>query len=67
MYFIKYILFTIHCLKTEKKTGFRKKHSRGAWVAQSVKCLSLHFGLGHDLKVLGSSSVLSSELSVESA
>ena len=29
--------------------------SRGAWVAQSVKHLTLDFGLGHDLRVVGSS------------
>ena len=26
---------------------------RGAWVAQSVKCLTLGFGSGHDLAVRG--------------
>ena len=32
----------------------------GTWVAQSVKCLTLGFGSGHDLRVVGSSSTLGS-------
>ena len=28
-----------------------KKELWGAWVVQSVKCLTLNFGLGHDLRV----------------
>ena len=38
---------------------------RGTWVAQQVKHPTLDFGSGHDLKVIRSSSALSSELGVE--
>ena len=41
--------------------------SRGAWVAQSVKNLTLDFGSGHDLRILRSSPMLGFVLSVESA
>ena len=30
---------------------FKKEHSRGTWVAQSVKRPTLGFGSGHDLRV----------------
>ena len=32
------------------KLGLKKK-LQGAWVAQSIKCLTLGFGSGHDLVV----------------
>ena len=35
---------------------------RGAWVAQSVKCLTLDLGSGHDLRVVRSNPMLGSEL-----
>ena len=35
-----------------------KRKMRGAWVAQSVKHLSLNFGSGHDLKALRSNPVI---------
>ena len=31
----------------------KNKKNTGTWVAQSVKCLTLDFGSGHDLSVLG--------------
>ena len=34
-------------------TCFKKHKGRGAWVAQSVKCLTLGFSSGHDLRVFG--------------
>ena len=37
------------------KTALKKCHIKGAWVAQSVKCLTLDFGSGHDLMVVRSS------------
>ena len=37
------------------------------WVAQLVKSLTPGFGSGHDLRVMGSSPVLGSMFSVESA
>ena len=40
--------------------------SWGAWVAQSIKCLTLGFNLGHDLKVLEPSPMWASELSMGS-
>ena len=40
---------------------------RGAWVAQLVEHLTLDFGSGHDLRVMGSSPVLGSVLSVQTA
>ena len=39
----------------------------GAWVAQLVKCPTLDFGSGHDLRVMGSSLVLGSTLGLEPA
>ena len=36
-----------------------KDNRGGAWVAQSVKCLTLDFGSAHDLTVVRSGSVLS--------
>ena len=38
---------------------------RGTWVAQSVECLTLDCGSGHDPRVVGSSPTLGSTLSVE--
>jgi len=45
------------------------KNLKGTWVAQSMKCPTLDFCSGHDLRVLGSSPVhgVGSALSVESA
>ena len=40
-------------------------HDQGAWVAQSVECLTLDFGSGHDPRVLGSSPVSGSLLGAE--
>ena len=39
----------------------------GAWVGQLVKCLTLDFGSGHDLRVVRSSPQLGSTLNVEPA
>ena len=39
----------------------------GAWVAQSVECMTLGFSLGHDLGVMGSRPTIGSVLSRESA
>ena len=39
----------------------------GIWLAHLVKCLTLDFGSGHDLRVLGSSPVSGSLLGVEPA
>ena len=44
----------------------RKNSTRGAWIAQMVKCLILDFGSGHDLRVVRSSPMLCSMLSAES-
>ena len=44
-----------------------KKQTRGTWVAQSVKRLTLDFGLGHDLTVVRSNLVLGSVLGMEPA
>ena len=44
-----------------------KNHFTSAWVAQSVKYLTLDFGLGHDLRVVRSSSALGSSLNRDSA
>ena len=40
---------------------------RSTWVAQSVKCPTLGFRSGHDVRVMRSSPTLDSALSVESA
>ena len=40
-------------------------HLQGAWVAQSVECLILDFGSGHDPRIVGSSPDLGSVLSME--
>ena len=45
----------------------KEYQSWGAWVAQSVKCLTLDFNLGHDLRVVRLTTALGSELSAESA
>jgi len=42
-------------------------HPQGAWVAQSVKCPTLDFGSGHDLRVGRLSPILGSVLGVEPA
>ena len=39
----------------------------GAWVAQSVEHLTLHFSSGHDLRVMGSSPTLNFVLGTDSA
>ena len=44
-----------------------KNKPRGAWVAQLVKCLTLDFNSGHDLRILGSSPTSGSLLSGEFA
>ena len=41
--------------------------SWGAWVAQSVKCLTFDFGSGRDPRVMRLSPTLGSVLDVESA
>ena len=45
----------------------RKNSTRGAWIAQMVKCLILDFGSGHDLRVLRSSLVSGFMLGMEPA
>ena len=45
----------------------KKKCGGGAWVAQSVGSLTLDFGLGHDLGVVGWSPTLGSVISGVSA
>lgn len=49
---------------SEKSKSFW--HS-GVWVAQCNRHLTPDFGLGHDLRLLGSSPVMGSALSGESA
>ena len=44
-----------------------RKHFKGHWVAQSVKCLTLDFGSGYDFRVTRSSLAWSSALSKEPA
>ena len=47
---------------------FLKDKSWGTWVAQSIKCLTVGFGPGHDLNLMRKlSSTLGSGLSEESA
>ena len=53
------------CLKVNTK-DLCKSHFGGAWVAQSVKCLTLGFSSGHDLRDLGSSPMMGSMLNAES-
>lgn len=43
------------------------KMTWGAWVVQSVQCLTLGFSAGHDLGVVRSNPALGSALGVESA
>jgi len=43
------------------------QQTRDAWVAQSVKHLTLDLGSGHDLRVMGSSPASGSALDGESA
>ena len=46
---------------------YLKVRYRGAWVAQSLTCPTLDFGLRHDIKIIRLSPALSSVLSVGSA
>ena len=46
-YLFKFLKIFIHLKIT---------HCRGVWVAQSIEPLALDFGLGHDLRVVGSGS-----------
>ena len=63
------------CNKQPQITGCGRQHSKnvpsrfpwGAWMAQSVECLTFDFGSGHDLRVMRSSPVLGSMLSKECA
>jgi len=43
----------------------KRAEPRGAWVAQLVKCPTLDFSSGHDLRVVGSSPTSDSALGVE--
>jgi len=53
-----------HTLSLKKK----KKEGRGCtWVAQLVKCPTLDFGSGHDLRVVRSSPMSGSTLGMEPA
>ena len=45
----------------------RNGYLRGTWVAQSVECLTLDLGSGHDPRVVGLSPTSDSTLSVEPA
>ena len=46
---------------------FRRVQTQGAWVAQSIKHLTLDLGSGHDLTVVRLSPMFGSTLSVEPA
>ena len=48
-------------------SGSKHGTKRGTWMVQSVQHLTLDFSSGRDLKVVGSSLMSGSELSVESA
>ena len=48
-----------------KDKWIRKMWCKGAWVFQSIECLTLDFGSGHDLTVVGLSPTWDSLLSVE--
>jgi len=55
-------------VKTDHSSNYYKNPGeRGAWLAQSVKRLTLGFGSGHDLRVVGLSLTMGSVLSGESA
>ena len=47
--------------------SFKNKILRGAWVTQLVKHLTRDFGLGHDLRIVGSSPIFYSVLCGEFA
>ena len=47
--------------------GNTKNGGWGTWMVQSVKCLTLDFGSGHDLTIVGLSPALGSALSMEPA
>lgn len=60
------IVFSTHSAGTTGRTNARnqtltltshliQKQLRGTWVPQSVKCLTLGFSSGHDVKVMRSS------------
>ena len=53
--------------RVKGKAAVRKENTWGAWVAQSVKQLTLGFGSGRDLRVMRSSPASGSVLSDESA
>ena len=50
-----------------KKMTLKISNSLGTWVPQSVECLIIDFGSGHDPKVMRLNPVLGSTLSVEPA
>ena len=47
------------------KQAASKMYMEGTWVAQSVECMTLDLGSGHDLRVVGSSPVSGSTLSMD--
>ena len=54
-------------MEAGSKVHIKKTNSWGAWLAQSVKCLTLDFGSDHDLRVVRLSPASGSVLSVEPA
>ena len=57
-------LGSLYCKRSQVSTTF-KEEGGGAYMAQLVKRLTLDFSSGHDPRVMGSSPMLGSVLSVE--
>ena len=58
----------MNLIENKKKICLLRIHTcHSAWVAESVKLMTLDFASGHDLRVLGLSPLPDSVLSVESA
>jgi len=58
---------TVINMDLNRLSALKIYEDRGAWMAQSVKVLTVDFSSSHDFRVVGSSPTLGSALSPESA
>ena len=50
---VKELASSLSLVRRKEEEMLQNETLRATWVAQSVKCLTLDFGLGHDLMVCG--------------